>query len=108
MINDITPERSEVIGKFQRAYSAILDGKTETRLHRMKFDGMETSAIVLTKSVGKEERITPIFTAVTPEILPHMTTMWNEPMHKTGKPAAAPLVEPRLVVPHDLDNGDGI
>lgn len=93
--DDITPEPTvDELDKFRRAYTAILDGKVETRLRRMKFDGSETAAIVMTRQVGKDrERVVPLFIAVNSELLGHLTTMWGEPV---GRPTPPVPVEPKL------------
>ena len=98
--DDITPVPTvEDTDKFRRAYSAILDGKVETRLRLMKFGDSETAAIVMTRPSGKgHERVIPLFVAVNDAVLSHLTTMWGEPISRPTPPVP---IEPALVEKED-------
>jgi hypothetical protein len=85
--DDITPEPTvETIDKYRKAYSAILDGKVETRLRRVKYGDSETAAIVVTRDLGKgRERVIPLFVAINDEILAELSTMWGDKFAKNTK-----------------------
>jgi hypothetical protein len=104
--DDITPEPTDdELDKFRRAYTAILDGKVETRLRRMKFGDSETAAIVMTRPVGRDrERVVPLFIAVNRDVLNHLSTMWGEPIGRPETPVIP--VEPALATKPEPDAND--
>ena len=93
--DDITPTPTAPdIERFQKAYSAILDGKVESRLRQVKFGDSVTAAIVVSRATGKgKERVMPLFIAVNDELLAHLSTMWGDPMARPTPPVRE---EPKL------------